>query len=598
MSCNIDLTDLSAHWVYEGRDVCQGNTQEPDLPFRDGQTAHITCSDPTPKRERDGEPKKLRFCASTSTLNRKPDLSLYTLRLGDTLSDDAWRAIQTHPGPGGGGGAAADLKIFVDESFIDPPELFRTNEYYLTFKRDSVARMIEQIEQQLDKSPLTKLDRQFWILRNREEPCTVTIEAADCEITVDETTIKRPVRLFEYVVDDIQSITTTLQTVLNKVGLDSWRKVQRHFDRVFKSGPRGLTEGGRRGQVVVRDGVFTIRISGLLRHFFGTPSFVRKKARVTFDLGIVDRMSDLANMTLACPIPFVTINRDGSCWADAAIFALLYPFTIRRVVMQLARTVNHPTLTQYLEQLSNLYATSIYNNDTRCPRIPPGRQLLTLIQNAMNAASFEPSLFTSPPLDGGFFTNSIWESLVDLQLLTQFESSYYIDSNEFKLDSGDGKSSGGFDQNGVYLLQSRYSVRSVDATIDQPLLPSVLVLKNQFENLEKFRHRSLLVKDSERPDSLPSTYELRSIVFKVNAGSHAVALASCDDLDVPLDQTRWVFFDAQSLRFFAHGTYDDLPRSVLTSDRDATKEWEVRYMDQTMNTFAEGNGGWMFFVKR
>ena len=298
-----------------------------------------------------------------------------------------------------------------------------------------------------------------------------------------------------------------------------------------------------------------------------------------------------------CRIPMVTLNEDESCWADAVIFALFYPRPIRERVLGLIRSTNKFELIEYSKNLEALYSTSVHNEGAACPKIPAGREFLNQIL-AVPGVGENFLLKDVLPATGGFTTKAVFDAIVlmEEQMAIQMTPLDYCVAIEnfvpYHPASMRGMGSG-FDKDGVYVFEPPpYRSKSTD-------LPAILILKhhNRYP-LEDMRHTTLDVRHVDGTSEYE--YVLRSVVIEIRGPpAHATALASCDPTSVtPLSDTKWVFFDGQSLDFYAHGSYGTFAGHFLTSRRVHDRKWQVSFEGFSINLFdREDNRGYMLYVR-
>lgn len=303
-----------------------------------------------------------------------------------------------------------------------------------------------------------------------------------------------------------------------------------------------------------------------------------------------------------CPVPVVTLNKTGTCWADSTIFALFYSPPVRQVVVEILEMLgkdgselpNGPTaehgekLLRYTKGLKDIYETGA--NAASCPPIPAGEQLLELLR---------PYWVMTLELDDPDDQETIKE-LERKNPTTILGLLAYVDDS----------------MTGILDRKTQiYAVDAEDLAEDGTLLvgtrngysahyPKLLFLSNTDPPGRRRcigtteMHDTIKVKVDARSKSSVK-YELRSAVLVVRIGpgrSHAVALASCDPVNVELQDTRWMFFDAQSLRFHAHGTYNGFARSFI-ANRAGTRVWELTYMGKSLNA-QEVDNVHLIYVRR
>lgn len=320
-------------------------------------------------------------------------------------------------------------------------------------------------------------------------------------------------------------------------------------------------------------------------------------------------------VTAPCRIPYVTQNNDGSCWADTFVFSIMYPVSVRNIIMQLfkdpesiqenllnkagdfydhlhriknnfdtktkltlradvnikqievSKNLNFlmfhtekyindlpqfsKEISEYMSHLEVLYQTDIAQMNS-CPLIKPGRRIFELMYACVNG--FEVSTH-----GGGWYFD------IAQLFCKMFPKSFKIIPQRWAF--------GNSKLDRVIMKKSRQA-------------PKIIFVENQ-NHAET--PQSLGVEENINPRFIEygsNIYYLKSAI--ISQQGHAMAISSCNEFAITPPDSKWLFFDGQSGEFFAEGHFDNFAKTFFQNpNAEASTEhmFELTYKNNDLNVF-------------
>ena len=225
----------------------------------------------------------------------------------------------------------------------------------------------------------------------------------------------------------------------------------------------------------------------------------------------------LRNRSKACPIGFTPVNSKGTCMIDSCIFAFLYPPSIREPFMKKVLIKKEKAEADKAEHAKAAFE--------KIEKIAKTFEIQLPRESHGQGEEKGPEL---PCLSG----------LLSF-VLGEWHSTFYNMMHAFaeKFD--------------IFIFDSVVHMKSNEYTTD-----IVIVKHNKTEEV--------LIEWNLELGSRVKTFKLRSIVLGLvndNYAGHAMAVASCSDLDVINEEVRWHFYNGQDPDMFAQGRQKDFLKS-------------------------------------